>query len=187
MHRTLAVVVVVLSVAAAVAGVVLTRERATAAESGAVKVSTKGTRVTVTGSARRMLRAYGYDGLQLLTVVGGHAYYRVRSDRGTCYAVGFANSIGVPGAIKCWSAPSPIMDFTLVEASRSDGDVHPYQVEGIAADGIDVLQLVDDGGAVVASSKVQHNVYQFADVRKGAARLVARGANGKEVAAQKLR
>jgi hypothetical protein len=185
MTRKLSVAVIVLVTTALIAAAVAVHQGA-ASKAPSVTISARGERVPVSPRVRSMFEAYGYDGLRLLGVVGDHAYYSVPSDEGVCYAVGFANAIGTPGGIKCWTSPRPIMDFTLVEATRDDPELRVYQSEGLAADGIDSIELADANGTVIASTKVTHNIFRFKNVRKGAKQLVARGGDGGRVTSESL-
>jgi hypothetical protein len=185
MPKKLILALVVLIVVVLVAAAVAVREGA-ASKAPSTTISARGEHVAVAPRFRPMFEAYGYDGLRLLGIVGDHAYYSVPSDDGVCYAVGFADQIGTPGGIKCWASPHPIMDFTLVEATRADPELRVYQSEGFAADGIDTVELADATGNVIASTKVRHNIFQFKSVRKGAKQLVARGRDGGRLTAEAL-
>jgi hypothetical protein len=185
MHRKLISASVALVAGALLAVGLATRDVA-ASKSPRATIAAQGERVAIPARLRPMFESNGYDGLQLLGIVGDHAYYSVPSDEGVCYAVGFASSIGTPGAIKCWGSVHPIMDFTLVEATRDDPELRVYQSEGLAADGIDTVELADAAGTVIASTKVKHNIFQFKNVRKGAKQLVARGQDGRRVTTDAL-
>lgn len=137
-----------------------------------------------------------------MTVLGRHhgrAYYRLEAAAGetpaTCFGVGPAG--GQPsllGRVKCAhgfpSAARPVLDFSIV-TGRLTPDLSSIReealerAEGIVADGVASVALVDDRGAVVARANVIDNSYYFDSLPRGrAAGLLALDGNGRVVGTQ---
>lgn len=141
--------------------------------------------------ATKMGRAL--EDIFLLATRGDRAYYRMGAE---CYAVGRASSATfAPGNISCLpqfpSPARPIVDFTVF-GSTAGPDERPqpqnmtvHTSQGVAADGVAKVALVDPDGQVVAETPVLDNVYSFDPAPAGkATKLVAYSATGEVVFSQ---
>lgn len=161
------------------------------------RVSNRGTpfKVSLTGREEevlsRMTRAAGpIEGVSILATRGDRAFYRL-SDH--CYGVGPINRIF--GAVSCVprfpSAEVPVLDFTVF-GSTVGPDERPnpetltvHASQGVAADGVAKVALLDAGGHVVAVTSVADNVYRFDPVPAGnATKVVAYDTRGEVVFSQ---
>lgn len=130
------------------------------------------------------------DDFSILGTRGDRSFYRL-SDH--CYGSGPASPTNyVLGEIQCSPAfPSrgrPVLDSTVFGSTAGPGErpqrqtmtVHASQ--GIAADGVAKIALVDPNGHVVAETPVLDNIYRFERVPAGnVTRVLAYSATGEVV------
>jgi hypothetical protein len=130
------------------------------------------------------------EDVSILGTRGDQSFYRLS---GHCYASGPASPTNhVFGQIQCVPAfPSrvrPVLDQTVYGSTAGPGErpqrhtmtVHTSQ--GIAADGVAKIALVDADGHVVAETSVLENIYRFERVPAGnATKVVAYSATGEVV------
>lgn len=111
----------------------------------------------------------------LLATRGDRAFYRVGTPpTSNCYGVGNASSLGVFDGMRCSDASAPFIDFSVIEMSRPNpNEVKLLRVEGIAADGVASIGVIDVTGKVVARTPVIGNVYSMSSPPKGALRGLA--------------
>jgi hypothetical protein len=139
------------------------------------------------------------EDIAILGTRGDQSFYRLSDD---CYGSGPASpTIHVFGLILCAPAfPSraqPILDQTVygstagptVYGSTAGPDERPqpramtvYTSQGIAADGVAKIALVDANGHVVAETSVLNNIYRLERIPAGnATKVVAYNATGEVV------
>jgi hypothetical protein len=137
---------------------------ASSASKRSFTVATKGRVVHLTQRQERRLGGAPISGpLFLLAVRDDRAFYRVGDARAHCYAVGDAGSVGTLGAVACWDGSEPLMDFSVVDlSSGSRSDVKFLRIEGVAADEVSSVGVVDSNGDIVARVPVVRNVYAMA-------------------------
>jgi hypothetical protein len=151
-------------------------------------VSAQGTKVALPPNDIRTkrLRGSGISDLTLLGTVGGRSLYRVGDSAHPCFGAGDAGATWPLGVISCRNAapyfPSremPLFDFSMVGMDRGDAEMHYIRVEGIAADGVASVRVLDRDGATVERLPVRANVYgaESLPTRTGV-RLVALDAGG---------
>jgi hypothetical protein len=181
-------VVVAAVVAGGIAWTFGSARDATGAAPARSTVSARGTKVALpAGDIRsKRLRGSGIADLTLLGTVGGRSIYRVGDSAHACYGAGDADAAWPLGVIKCRNAapyfPSqkmPLFDFSMVGMDRGDAEMHYIRVEGVAADGVASVGLLDRDGATVERLPVHGNVYgaESLPTRNGV-RLVALDASG---------
>jgi hypothetical protein len=131
-------------------------------------VSAQGTKVALPPNDLRTKRLHGsgIDDLTLLGTIGGRSIYRVGDSAHPCYGAGNAGAKWPLGVIVCRNAapyfPSremPLFDFSTVGMDRGDAEMHYIRVEGVAADGVASVELLDRNGATVERLPVHSNVY----------------------------
>jgi hypothetical protein len=128
--------------------------------------------------------------VSILATRGDRSFYRLGDN---CYGTGPASPTKhVFGAISCTdsfpSAERPVFDFTVF-GSTAGPDERPqpqtmtvHTSQGIAADGVAKVALVDADGHVVAETPVLDNIYRFDRVPAGnVTRVVAYSATGEVV------
>ena len=134
-----------------------------------------------------MVRAHRSPHVYHLATVGRLTFFRF-GDSGLCYGAKRDFSLAqvtpssVPwvfGGYGCWRTLSPVMDFSIVGASRRQPTMHIEQLKGIASDNIASIQLLSSSGRVVATVPVRHNVYAMLSPPRGAVSLQALTAAGK--------
>lgn len=131
--------------------------------------------------------------ISILATRGDRSFYRLRDN---CYGTGPASPTKqVFGQVGCTdnfpSAERPVFDFTVF-GSTAGSDERPepqtmtvHTSQGIAADGVAKVALLDADGQVVAETSVLDNIYSFDRVPTGnAAKLVAYSATGEVVFSQ---
>jgi hypothetical protein len=138
----------------------------------------------LTRSQRRM-RGLGDDVL-LMANRDGRGFFRISGTHEiSCYATGPADEAQRLGSITCSdqfpSSDRPLLDMSLLEASRSVNELHFVRVEGFAADGIAQVGVTNSEGTVLATTIVVDNVYRLESVPVAATRLVALDSGGKIV------
>ncbi|MDQ4030409.1 MAG: hypothetical protein M3168_05150 [Actinomycetota bacterium] len=121
----------------------------------------------------------------LLGEISGRHFYRVESVRaGTCFSVGDGVRLE---ATECAtgefpSAQQPVLDLSVVELSTPDA-ARVVRLEGLAADRVDTIRLVNASGAVIATTPVVENLYALTVVPdRPVVALVARDASGRQLA-----
>jgi hypothetical protein len=160
--------------------------KANSAATPVFSLGRKGTPVHLTArQARRLNGAPTSGSVSLLGIRGGRAFYRVGEVQSHCYAVGDAGSIGTLGALACWDGSQPLMDFSVVDISTgSTSEMKFFRIEGIAADQVSSVGLLDSNGHVVARVPVVGNLYSMATPPSGSGRgLVALDRRGERLAA----
>lgn len=80
------------------------------------------------------------------------------------------------------SREMPLFDFSMVGMDRVDAEMHYIRVEGVAADGVASVGLLDRNGATVERLPASGNIYgaESLPTRTGV-RLVALDASGNVV------
>jgi hypothetical protein len=151
-------------------------------------VGAPGTKITLPPADVRTkrLRGSGITELTLLGTVGGRSVYRLGDSAHPCYGAGETSAAWPLGVIKCRNAapyfPSrqmPLFDFSMVGMDRGDAAMHYIRVEGVAADGVASVGLLDQNGETVERLPVQGNVYGAASLpTRSGVRLVALDASG---------
>jgi hypothetical protein len=136
---------------------------ATSAPRPSFTVGTKGRLIRLTERQARRLSGPPTSGsLSLLAVRDGRAFYRLGDAQAHCYAVGDAHSLGTVGAIACWVDSLPLMDFSVVDlSSGSRSEMKFFRIEGIAADQVSSVGILNADGDVVARVPVVSNVYSM--------------------------
>lgn len=131
-------------------------------------VSAQGTEVRLPPKDVRTKRLRGsrITELTLLGTVGGRSLYRVGGSEHPCYGAGDTGASWPLGVISCRIAPPyfpspelPLFDFSTVGMDRGDAEMHYIRVEGVAADGVASVDVLDRSGATVERLPVRANVY----------------------------
>jgi hypothetical protein len=126
-----------------------------------------------------MIRAHRSPHIYRLATLHGLTFFRF-GDSGRCYGatrdfrldeVTPASVPSVFGGVSCWRAPSPVMDFSVVGASRRHPTMQIERLTGIASDEIRAVQLLSKSGRVLGSAPVERNVYAMWSVPRGAVSL----------------
>jgi hypothetical protein len=149
-------------------------------------VSTRGVPVAFAGQGSAQLKAMDVTDLRMIGKVGERAFYRFLRDGTTCFAVGDATTPGELGVASCGQAiiaqPHPVLDFSIIEMTRDRPEPHLYRLEGIAADGVAMIEVTAGNGTTLTRVPVQSNVFSLSDVPDQAVgELVARDSNGNAV------
>jgi hypothetical protein len=137
----------------------------------------------------KRLRGSHMTDLTLLGTVGGRNLYRVGGPEHPCYGAGDAGASWPLGVISCRIAPPyfpspemPLFDFSTVGMDRGDAEIHYIRVEGVAADGVASVAVLDRSGATVERLPVRANVYGAESLPTATGvRLVALDASGNVV------
>lgn len=132
-----------------------------------VTFSNRGSQLRLTARMRRDLRApAGLGGsVTALQTISARTFYRLDgTGRGTCYGVG--DTGGSFGFISCPTGAfptvtHPLLDFSIVDISSTTRQVHLYRLEGIAADQVASVAVLDASGNVLTSTPVTNNVYHL--------------------------
>lgn len=174
-HGRVVAAITILLIAAAFAAVSQSRADGPQQEVISPELGAGAPTVPLAATRRAAFERLGFRGLRLIGTVRDQAFYRVNDAKGrACYAIGPAAAIGEPGSITCRRVLSPVIDWTYVEVTRVHPDPRVYLASGIAADGVEIVELVDATGNAVARAEVKNNLYSF-DVTSSvnAAALVA--------------
>jgi hypothetical protein len=132
------------------------------------RISNQGRHVTFRSNA--LTRSLGIDEASVLTERGGRAYYLLQTQNGPCGAVGQQNKPDTLGAAQCPqghfpTAEYPVLDLSVYESSTHElGTVSLYRAEGIAADGVAVVQFLRPDGSTALTVPVSGNVYATTSV-----------------------
>jgi hypothetical protein len=158
---------------------------------GLSTLSAQGTPVTLPPNDVRTkhLRGSHVTKVALLGTVGGRSFYRVGASAHPCYGAGRAGAAWPLGVIMCRNAPPyfpspemPVLDLSVVGMDRGDAEMHYIRVQGLAADGVASIGVVDRDGATVARLPVRGNVYGAESLPTATGvRLVALDGNGHPV------
>jgi hypothetical protein len=142
------------------------------------------------GPSRRRISV---EDISILGTRGDRSFYRLGDH---CYGAGPASPTNHAfGHISCvpdFPSPDvPVLDATVFGSSAGPGERPPPETltvhasEGIAADGVATVALVDTDGQVVAETPVLDNIYRFERVPTGTAlRVVAYSTTGEVVFSQ---
>jgi hypothetical protein len=77
----------------------------------------------------------------------------------------------------------PIWDMSVVEATLKRSTPHWWRVEGLAADGVNRIGIVNAAGQIMAEAPVVNNIYHLAKLPPGDhSKLVALDRDGHIVA-----
>jgi hypothetical protein len=136
------------------------------------RVSNRGTRVQPEAT-RPGEREHTPRDLFLLRRDEGRAVYRIgglRAGYTSCYATGRASEIGRLGMTACGRARStgfpsraqPILDLSGIQLRRGQKTPNLFRLEGLAADAIAEIGLLDADGEEVERVPVEANVYLLA-------------------------
>lgn len=158
---------VVLAVfAAAIAAVAVAfaseRARSAAVSYGGIE---RGEPAALSSSSRKLLEGMpgGPPALaSRVRVVSGTAFYRLQSATGVCFARGPADASEAAFTfVACpRDFPSmPLLDFSTFEASRGSTRARVVRFEGLAADNVAAVALLDADGGEMAHVSVVRNVY----------------------------
>ena len=130
-----------------------------------VTVSTKGTQVRLPNKRTTQLRRAGINRVGLMTTRDHVAFYRLTSSK---YPACFGLSNGAPergpGLVKCRVRMTPLIDMSVIEITKQLREPRIVRANGIAADGIARVVLVDSAGSEVAETSVLNNTYHFSSV-----------------------
>jgi hypothetical protein len=152
-------------------------------------ITSPGVAVKLSAEHQARLRRTGYQDKQvsLLRTAGDRSYYRLEDTDRTCYGSGPASERGKLGVLVCPSqsfpsAEMPLLDFSVLEATRANAQPRLVRVEGIAADGVADVVLLDSDGGEVGRQPVSGNVYRFDSVPASARVVAAEDSDGDTVA-----
>jgi hypothetical protein len=93
----------------------------------------RGTVFTLSPQGLLHLRHSGVRKVFLLATMHGRSYYRLVRTGHVCYGVGRAGKSSWPGSIQCFPKQPALVDFSVVEATRSH-PLHLWRLEGMAPD-----------------------------------------------------
>jgi len=157
---------------------------------GLDRLSNPGTPVAdVSPAGRRALGLLGTTDLRLLGQVGRRQFFRLQARGSACFARGDVDAgAPAPSDVYCPhgafpTAGLPVYDDPAVEIAKGEpGVAHLLALDGLAADGVERVELVRDGH-VLAASQVNANVFSLsvAGMTIGGARLAARDGDGNVV------
>jgi hypothetical protein len=169
--RTLATLVLLCGVGAALAVAVAVRGAHGSSRAGLFRLSNHGVRIAASRGARHAFRV---ESLRLLAVRDGRAFYELNTADGQCFAVGSASSLGDPGGEICPqgydfpSAARPMLDFSVYESQTANrADLRLFRLEGFAADGVAAVGIVNPAGHIAWRVPVSNNVYVLSRVPPG--------------------
>jgi hypothetical protein len=156
------------------------------------QISNDGEPVAPGPNQQKELQIVGAINARLLAKRDGRTFYRLaRRDGSLCYSVNATSEEDRIGGAMCpqtataFPSPArPILDFSLFETtSHMRGDVHVVDSQGIAADGVASVALLDENGLRIARAAASKNVYAL-DVPQGlvATTVAAYDDEGTEVA-----
>lgn len=188
----LATIAVGLAVAASVA--LLRGETATGSTPGGklAEISNRGQAVVPGPNQQRELHIVGAVDASRLARRDSRSFYRLaRRDGSVCYSINTTDVEDHIGGAMCpttataFPSPArPILDFSLFEAtSHVRGQLHVVNGQGIAADGVASVGLLDENGRLIVRAPATDNVYAL-DVPQGqvATTVAAYADDGTEVA-----
>lgn len=155
---------------------------AVAAAVASISRSSAGPTVSNLGVAVDGIAAPGVTVWQanLLGTRSGHDLYRVETNAGTCLAIGEAGST-TTGRVACpfdTFTSGPVRALVTV-ASAEGGPFIASRAEGLAADGVDVVEVAGANGTTLATARVQGNVFSVPlKVPVAGMRIIARDKAG---------
>lgn len=150
-------------------------------------VGSDGTPVEVEGQAAELLGRFGGPGLgalrgvSLMKSVGTNGVFRIATTSGkSCAAVGQfeAGRVTQLGIVQCPIDPSfpsaerPALDLSVITIAKG-APRGITRVQGLAADGVVAIGLIDATGAIAAEVPTAGNAYLLEDMPPGIAGLVA--------------
>jgi hypothetical protein len=155
------------------------------------RVSSPGRPITLAPGVIEKLHLDAWSEISLLATKGTRHFYRFERPAGNpCFGTGRTDAPYPIGMISCRIAapffPSPempVLDLSVVSIEKGD-TARFTRVQGIAADGVARVGILDADGNVAAEIPVENNVYSSDSVpRDTTAALVAVGADGRILAA----
>ena len=157
------------------------------------RVSAKGEPVVLPMDRRRAdLERAGYGAVEKIGSIGERNVLRInRADHAPCYGSGRKGAAWPIGRYVCHNGPSPfpsaqnpVLDFSLASVVPGDKHAHYEQVSGIAADGVEAINVLDAAGTLLVRLPVLNNIYGASATTLGqdAAQLQAVDATGAVVA-----
>jgi len=149
-----------------------------------------------TGDLRSLARLsrlgeHDFKQIRLIASSAGRNFYRLHDAKGApCYAVGdSAPSAHRLAAIACApdfpSPEQPMLDFTVLQR-HANGDV-VVRAEGLAADGVAEVALIDEEGKALSEAPVVDNAFAFPKIAGSSVRgLVAYDTAGRALEGRSL-
>ena len=184
-RRFVVAAVALVAVAAALAAIAATQGGASK-RSSLARLSNDGRTVTLQHGV--IVREAHLQRASLLAVRGRLAVYRLEGRTSTCFGTGDSNDVGQVGSVQCAHGPFPTAGWPVLDLSIYEGATHGlrelslYRVEGIAADGVTVVEFLRPDGSVALKVPVSGNVYSTTEVPSGAiAGVAALDKAGKEL------
>ena len=175
-RRFVVAAVALVAVAAALAAIAATQGGASK-RSSLARLSNDGRTVTLQHGV--IVREAHLQRASLLAVRGRLAVYRLEGRTSTCFRTGDSNDVGQVGSVQCAHGPFPTAGWPVLDLSIYEGATHGprelslYRVEGIAADGVTVVEFLRPDGSVALKVPVSGNVYSTTEVPSGAIAAVA--------------
>jgi hypothetical protein len=148
------------AVATAVAAVSVTAAGANSVANGGSSVLDRhGRLVSVAPREATFLHQAGFLRVYVLATRNGDDYYRLTKPHRFCYGVG-ATALHRPSQIKCFIRdPAVFADFSVVESSRDNPQIHLWRLEGMAHDSVATVGMIGTRGQVLARVTLQEGIY----------------------------
>lgn len=169
MRRNQFLLVAVMGAAMAISGAAVAFAGGSAAPPVRATVSsgTPVARDSLSPNDQDMLARIGATGpITRLGALSGTTFYEIRAgDGGECFAFGLeAQGGGLSGGCLGGSGQltDPVVDMSIVAMNPADGTFQFRTVQGIAADGVSAVGVIDAGG-IVHATPVVGNIYRMAD------------------------
>lgn len=131
------------------------------------------TRVSSDGPAVQISRPLQLHDAVLLATRGERSFYRVKRGATYCYGVGVTPAVAprTVGQLTCSerfpSADAPVLSFSIVELRAGERDFRFLTFEGITADGVATVALLDANGRTALREPVVGNVFSVTRLPKG--------------------
>jgi hypothetical protein len=129
------------------------------ANGGSSILDRHGRLVTVAPRYAAFLRQAGFLHVYLLGTRNEHDYYRLTKPNRYCYGVG-ATPLHRPSQIKCFMKdPAVFIDFSVVESSRGNPQIHLWRLEGMAHDSVAAVGMIGKSGQLLAKVPLHEGIY----------------------------
>jgi hypothetical protein len=129
------------------------------ANGGSSVLDRPGRLVTFAPREARFLHEAGFLHVYLLATRNRHDYYRLSKAHRFCYGTGFT-ALHRPGQIKCFSKdPAVFIDFSVMESSRDNPQVHVWRLEGMAHDSVAAIGMIGTAGQLLARVPLHEGIY----------------------------